>query len=270
MDVINDKLIDFLKRYKEHLRSGDIEGLYSKAIDKLDAVSIGNFTELLISSGIDIYSYLTYIPREAFCRTNITEIDLPPSIESIKYNAFAECKNLKEIVMRGVHIIGEYAFYNCVSLKDVKFSPLLKEIKTGVFLGCESLETIFLPDSLNVLGNDVFSGCTNLKNVRLGNNLTTIGGFAFDQCEALQVIDIPDSVKVLGRDAFDNCTSLSKVTIGVGLRELRPALFAYCDKLTEINYRGTKADWDYLRKANDWAYLSKVNKIVCADGDINL
>ena len=45
--------------------------------------------------------------------------------------------------------------------------------------------------------------------------------------------------------------------------------FRGCNKLTEVNYLGTKEEWENISKYR-WNELSNITKIICTDGEITL
>lgn len=45
--------------------------------------------------------------------------------------------------------------------------------------------------------------------------------------------------------------------------------FGTCPLLTEINYNGTKAEFDAILRSN-WNDESSITKVICTDGEINL
>ena len=58
-----------------------------------------------------------------------------------------------------VGVVGRGAFRGCTSLREVRFSPLLR-----------------------ILGADAFSGCTSLRRADVPDSCTRIGPGAFDRC----------------------------------------------------------------------------------------
>lgn len=82
----------------------------------------------------------------------ITGVELPATIESIGYGAFANCINLKEIkIPEGVKKISDAAFENCKSLTLDSLPESITYIGNEAFLNCSAIEEI------DVLGN-VFIG----------------------------------------------------------------------------------------------------------------
>ena len=54
-----------------------------------------------------------------------------------------------------------------------------------MFVGCESLTEIEIPDSVQEIEYDMFYGCKSLKKVTFGKGLTKIGENIFAGCESL-------------------------------------------------------------------------------------
>ena len=49
-------------------------------------------------------------------------------------------------------------------------------------MGCSSLTSVTIPNSVTRIGSEAFSGCTNLQKVHIGKSVKTIGEFAFNKC----------------------------------------------------------------------------------------
>ena len=99
-------------------------------------------------------------------------------------------------------ILGEKAFWNCVSLKTIKLPKSIKTINRYAFFNCLSLETIVLPPSLMTLGDRAFVNCSLLQTIVLPPSLTTLGDYAFVNCSSLQNIDLPPSITTMGDNVF--------------------------------------------------------------------
>ena len=106
----------------------------------------------------------------------------------------------KVVVEEGVSSLGEYIFWDCSSLTEVK-----------------------LPNSLTTLRKECFKHCTALKSITLPDNISMIDESAFEECNALETVTFPKSLKEVSTKAFYNC-NLKKVdlsqtqveTIGMG------------------------------------------------------
>ncbi|MCQ2367924.1 MAG: leucine-rich repeat protein [Kiritimatiellae bacterium] len=125
------------------------------------------------------------------------------------------------------------------------------------FLGCSSLTSVTIPESVTTIGNSAFDETPFYNNqpdglVILGNgylykykgtcpssvtipdSVTTIGDWAFAFCKTLTSVTIPDSVTSIGYGAFSGCDSLTSITIPDSVTEIRSNTFDFCDKLTSV------------------------------------
>lgn len=90
------------------------------------------------------------------------------SVTEIGDFAFYTNRNLSVIVIpAGVEKIGDNAFFDCVSLRDVTFAPgsQLTTIGVGAF-AATAIEEIVIPEGVTFLGSSAFSICEYLVSVR--------------------------------------------------------------------------------------------------------
>lgn len=135
---------------------------------------------------------------------------------------------------------GELYGYNTSAISDT-------EIGDGTFCGCMCLKSITLPNSINFIGSMAFDSCFNLISANLGS-----------------VIDIVP-------DAFGYCINLTSVTLPNSLVfPFNPGCFYICENLTEMNFTGTKAEWNAVVIDTNWwnEMATNVHTIHCTDGDI--
>lgn len=95
-------------------------------------------------------------------------------VREIGSSAFANCKNLKSVVLpNSIRYINIRAFYNCVLLEEVRLGSNVKSIGHSAFSGCEKLKKITIPAKTEKIGDYVFSGCDNLETitVKSGNKI---------------------------------------------------------------------------------------------------
>ena len=55
-------------------------------------------------------------------------------------------------------------------------------------MGCSSLTSVTIPNSVTTIGGEAFSGCTNLKKVNIGKSVKDIGEYTFDYCTSITQI----------------------------------------------------------------------------------
>lgn len=72
------------------------------------------------------------------------------------------------------------------------------EIGNFAFMGCKSLESVVIPESITRIDYGAFSNCTNLKSVSITNseNYIDIARFAFYECPNLKSVKVPETVAI--------------------------------------------------------------------------
>ena len=101
-------------------------------------------------------------------------------------------------------------------------------------IGCRSLKSLVIPDSVTNIGDYAFSGCRSLSSVVIPDSVTSIGDYAFWNCRSLTDIVIPDSVTSIGESAFKNCISLKSFEIPSSVSSIGFGAFDGCESLTNI------------------------------------
>ncbi|MCH5153179.1 MAG: leucine-rich repeat protein [Clostridiales bacterium] len=88
-------------------------------------------------------------------------------------------------------------------------------ILAEVFYECDSIESVFIPNSVTSIGSRAFYKCTSLKEVILGDGsqLASIGSYAFYYCSSIESIIVPSSVTSINTSAFAGCSGLKAVYI---------------------------------------------------------
>ena len=66
-------------------------------------------------------------------------------------------------------------------------------------------------DGCKVIADGVFLGCDNIYEVLIPEGVVTIGDYAFAGCAALERIVIPSTLEYLGQDALADCGKLKKI-----------------------------------------------------------
>ncbi len=163
---------------------------------------------------------------------------------------------------REVSAIGERAFYQTPTIKEVILPDTVTSIGAMAFAGCTGLERIEIPAAVTTIDESAFYGCTSLKTVVFkGKELKTIGDFAFLDCTALAEIELPEGLKSIGRWAFGDCKAITKLTMPSTLKSIETLAFCGCEGL---NAPGALTLSESIENIKEYAFsgIDKANIVV--------
>lgn len=190
-------------------------------------------TIVLIFWGINAYLSSPY------ALFNFSEIDGGIQIDSLKDDSIAKLTIPAEINGKRVVSIQAEAFRWCSNLEEVVISEGVLIIGEKAFSNCLKLSNISIPNSVISINEGAFNDCHNLKNITIPEGITYIADFTFFDCVALESITLPNSIKAIGWAAFGNAR-----------------------KDLQINYHGTKKQWESIQKQ----VLGTSYVVNCTDG----
>ena len=251
--------------------------------DSVTSIGSSAFNGCSRLTSIAIPNKVTSIGDSAFRGCNgLTSIVIPNSVISIGASAFEGCSSLssitlpfvgdgsnqthfeyifgdssydkdcipatlKSVTITGKTSIASYAFLGCSSLNSIVISNSVTSIGEGAFMGCSSLENISLPFIGN--GSDkahfgyifgafdysINSICvpTSLKSVTITGG-TSVGRYAFYECSNLTSIVVPSSVTSIGDSAFYGCSRLTSIAIPNKVTSIGDSAFRGCSGFTSV------------------------------------
>lgn len=85
-------------------------------------------------------------------------VRLPASLKRISKYAFADCKNLREVIFDGACVdlcIESMAFSGCDSLRSLRFPVGLKTLESDAFKGCPNLSEVYLQTPIGLNGGKI-------------------------------------------------------------------------------------------------------------------
>ena len=108
----------------------------------------------------------TVLPKGAFSYcANLTTVTLD-KLTHIGSNAFIGCTNLKNVSLpSSVETILGSAFSDCTSLETIKLPLNLGYIIDRLFLNCSSLKTVLIENNVTKIEDRAFEGCTSLSKI---------------------------------------------------------------------------------------------------------
>ena len=148
--------------------------------------------------------------------SDFVSFSIPDGVMHIGRDAFAFCKNLKEIIIPdSVVCIDEAAFWCCSSLETVQLPESLRYLGTSAFGNCTSLQKINIPRQITVIPPGCFNECTSLKEVEISSNVRVIMDYAFKNCVSLSSFSLycHESLSAIFSGAFSGCGNFVFETI---------------------------------------------------------
>ena len=115
--------------------------------------------------------------------------------------------------------IGEHAFLENETLNHVYMPDSIICIESNAFWGCRKIEKIDISSSVESIGNGAFGWCESLVKVAIPNSVIEIGPYAFYHCTSLKEISIPASVERIGAHAFRFCDAVERIIIPKGTKD---------------------------------------------------
>lgn len=152
------------------------------------------------------------------------------------------------IVSGGITSIGNYAFYNCLSLNKVHLCASVASVSDTAFLYCPTLESISVDDSnehyCSIDGNLYSKDKTTLVKYASGKNdasftvpngTLSVGNYAFSHSEKLTSTVLPDGIESIGAYAFQH-SALTEITMPDSVTHVGEFAFYWCSNLTDVKF----------------------------------
>lgn len=239
-----------------------------QANPKLTTVTISNqlseiasraFAQNPLLNNVNIPASVNTIKYQAFYQcSGLTSIEFPANVTKLEEDAFRDCSGLTTVTIpstitsmdknvfwnSGVKtadvyctVLGQGAFYQCVSLESVTIHEGVTTLGLGAFHGCTKLKPVNIPQSVTTMNENVFRDCSALTTVNFANGilLETIPNAGFYN-SGLTSINIPASVTTIGNDAFGRCASLPSITIPVSMTSIGTSAFSGCSLLATVTF----------------------------------
>lgn len=112
----------------------------------------------------------------------------------------------------GLTSVEDHAFANCSNLKSVIVPKNVTTLDNAAFSGCSNL-SIVLPEGLTSIGNGGFQNCVYMKEISLPESLTKIGSSALAGCITLKTLYIPKNLTSIGYQALANLKGLLSIAV---------------------------------------------------------
>ncbi len=196
---------------------------------------------------------------------------IPGEVKIIGNRAFFGSGITELVVPEGVVKIEEYAFYECVDLKNVLIFDTVTEIGANAFRDCDAVYSMTLPFAGNKVDSEVkgylgyafgatsasdndlyvpqslkevtvtkkihpeaFRECRNITKITISEGIDEIGMGAFQLCTGLTEMNIPSSVTLINRSAFSGCSGIKELTIPDNVETIQSGIIRDCTSLEKL------------------------------------
>ena len=141
----------------------------------------------------------------------VESVNLPKELKVIGEQAFFECVSLVTATLPEGLTELRHASFKRTGIRNVSFPKSLKSIGHASFAECQNITELVIPEGVETLEMDAFACCHNLKRVELPSSLKSIARGVFWDCPSLEEVRIPSGVSAIGEYAFFYCTNLKHV-----------------------------------------------------------
>lgn len=177
------------------------------------------------------------------------EIVTPHSLEAIDAtlvsNTYEDGKG-RMVFDKDITTIGRNAFLGCRTLASVTLPESITTLAACCFPYCTNLSSFdgkfASKDGLSLIAGNVliaFAPASGVTEYTIPSNITTIAMAAFVESKSLQQVTIPNSVVSISPQAFAYCSSLSSVTIPSSVTRIGESAFYDCSSLSSVYCRPT-------------------------------
>ena len=208
----SDRLLFSEKDYRTPSNSKVISALQELMCDKDFCTLYSLFMLALARKELSACSFRLFIGEKPILPQTIEDLSTKATDEELK-EAFVDewgvkySKDGRKLLKAPYELNGTYSIRKGIKIIcDEAFADCK-------FIGCRSLTSLVIPDSVTNIGDYAFWNCRSLTDIVIPDGVTSIGKCAFEGCFALSSVVIPDSVSCIGFGAFENCSSLHSVVI---------------------------------------------------------
>lgn len=219
---LNDTDIDLIKSmtslFTLDLADTNIKTIEYNQFCRTENSHLAFFHDIVLPKG------LTRIGDRAFQHSYVENVDIPEGVEYIGYNAFADTY-IHKAIMPNVTTIGEYAFFNCPHLKEVK-TVKLESVGRKAFQYNTNLEKVELCGTYTTLPWAVFDSNTSLKDIVVEDSIVSIEKYAFYNCYNVPLFKLSQHLKTIGLQAFGHCNVSGELPNSI--TSIGNQVFIYC------------------------------------------
>ncbi len=142
----------------------------------------GDDKNIEIPQTVNLRKVVSIDDKVFFDNDKIETVVCPEGLKKVGKKAFAECDNLKSVTFNSDYTYFEESTFENSSLKKAKLPKRLQKISKNMFKNCENLTDVSFPDDLKIIDDGAFMGCRSLDSMVIGQSVFKIGVDAFSNC----------------------------------------------------------------------------------------
>ena len=229
----SDRLLFSEKDYRTPSNSKVISALQGLMCDKDFCTLYSLFMLALARKELSTCSFRLFIGEKPILLQTIEDISTKATEEELKEVFVDEwgvkySKDGRKLLKAPQELDGTYSIRKGTKvICDEAF-------RWSKLIGCRSLTSLVIPDSVTNIGDYAFWGCSDLADIVIPDGVTSIGDYAFEGCESLRSVVIPDGVTSIGDYVFSGCRSLTDIVIPNSVTSIRDGAFFCCSDLADI------------------------------------
>lgn len=184
-EIKSGVLYKYLGREKDVVIPDEVTSVKTEAFLEAYHVETITFPDTVRTIGNELFGFINdYYQNHEY---KLRKIFIGNGVKSIGERAFANCKNLTDVVFgKSISRIGERAFAGCTKLREIDLgNTVVKEIKECAFCDCFNVEKLILPPKIEFIGTSAFANSCN-GTVKLPKSVQKVNPYAF--CGASELI----------------------------------------------------------------------------------
>ena len=166
---------------------------------------------VIIPEGIKELNYMMFRKMKS-----LEMIEIPISVEKIENNTFSECLNI-------ISVKSQTKWINYLNKKNLKSIIVLEgdlDIKSDIFVGCENLETVVIPDEYNIFENYLFRECRNLNIIKY---------YSGKKKHFKSLYQVPKDIKNIKAENYYLWTNVGTLIVDKNIEEIEDGFLMNCD-----------------------------------------
>ena len=212
----------------------DFDADAKKYIIPEDATTMATFYDfnrdatMIINRNCSFFANTPYSPPNHLVFTNTDHMDEQDLRYLKKYDAEIRNDHPEYTIIDDVVYTKDMSrVVACFERKagDIVIEDGVKEIARSAFSNCYSINSVWLPDSVEKIDEFAFNDCANLCSIHFGKNVKQIGRSCFRGDKHLTETELPGTIKELTSYSFACCGTLDLLKINEGTESIHADTF---------------------------------------------